>query len=58
MKKVLILIFVFISCQNNEKFDLLDYNEFKKQVEECNTRPASICFSLLSSFGIFRRKRM
>ena len=38
MKKVLILIFVFISCQNNEKFDLLDYNEFKKQVENTNVQ--------------------
>ena len=33
MNKVLILFFVFISCQNNEKFDLLDYEEFKSQVE-------------------------
>ena len=33
MNKVLILFFVFISCQNNEKFDLLDYKEFKSQVE-------------------------
>ena len=38
MKKVLILIFVFISCQNNEKFDLLDYNEFKKHVENTNVQ--------------------
>ena len=38
MKKVLILIFVFISCQNNEKFDLLDYSEFKKQVENTNVQ--------------------
>ena len=38
MKKVLILFFVFISCQNNEKFDLLDYKEFKKQVENTNVQ--------------------
>ena len=38
MKKVLILFFVFISCQNNEKFDLLDYKEFKKQVENNNVQ--------------------
>ena len=38
MKKVLILFFVFISCQNNKKFDLLDYKEFKKQVENTNVQ--------------------
>ena len=38
MKKVLILFFVFISCKNNEKFDLLDYSEFKKQVENTNVQ--------------------
>ena len=38
MKKVLILFFVFISCQNDEKFDLLDYKEFKKQVENTNVQ--------------------
>jgi len=38
MKKVLILFFVFISCQNNEKFNLLDYKEFKKQVENTNVQ--------------------
>mgnify|MGYP001245199018 CR=1 FL=1 len=38
MKKVLIFFFVFISCQNNEKFDLLDYKEFKKQVENNNVQ--------------------
>ena len=38
MKKVLILFFVFISCQNTEKFDLLDYKEFKKQVENTNVQ--------------------
>ena len=38
MKKVLILFFVFISCKNNEKFDLLDYKEFKKQVENTNVQ--------------------
>ena len=38
MKKVLILFFVFISCQNNEKFDLLDYKEFKKQVKNTNVQ--------------------
>ena len=32
MKKVLILFFVFISCQNNEKFDLLDNNPFSKNL--------------------------
>tara|TARA_B100001093_G_scaffold386562_1_gene372506 strand:+ start:2336 stop:2704 length:369 start_codon:yes stop_codon:yes gene_type:complete len=38
MKKVLILFFVFISCQKNEKLDLLDYKEFKKQVENTNVQ--------------------